>query len=191
MVIYGAGGHSKVIIDSLKSLGIIVDYVFDDNFYSSHFCGIPVGSYSVQKLPDSLVLLGIGSNEVRSKLSSQITHRFGKVVHRNSYVASDVIIGEGSVVLLGACVNVGTVVGRHTIINTHAVLDHDCMLGDYVHIGPNCTLCGHVAVGAHSFLGAGVIVSPMVKIGANVKVGIGIKISKNVPDDTLVNDDWQ
>jgi sugar O-acyltransferase (sialic acid O-acetyltransferase NeuD family) len=190
MVIYGGGGHTKVIIDSLQSVGVAVDYVFDDQPTSEFFCGIPVGTYTLAQFPASPLLLGIGSNEVRRKLSSKISHRFGQVNHSTSYVAADVSLGEGSVVLLGASVNVGSVVGQHTIVNTQAVVDHDCVLGDFVHVGPSATLCGHVEVGEGTLIGAGVIVSPLVKIGSDVVIAAGRVVSKDVPNGTIVSADW-
>lgn len=48
MLIYGAGGHAKVLISCLKANDIIIPAVFDDNPLFREIQGIPVlGKYDV------------------------------------------------------------------------------------------------------------------------------------------------
>lgn len=62
MVLYGASGHCKVVIDILESLGVSIDYIVDDNPEVSELLGYEVrrnaGEY------DDLIV-AIGSPKAR------------------------------------------------------------------------------------------------------------------------------
>jgi len=87
-------------------------------------------------------------------------------IHPRAYVARDVVIGEGTVVMAGAVIQPGARIGRHCIVNTCASVDHDCLVKDYAHIAPGAHLCGNVHVGEGALIGVGVGVAPGARIPA-------------------------
>lgn len=187
MVLYGSGGHAKVVLESLASCGKSVLGIFDDNPKLVNFKGVAVlGSYSPTKHADQTVIVSIGNNEIRKKIAEQITHSFGIVIDQSASVSSQCKIGEGSMVLTASILQPDSIIGRHVIVNTGAVVEHDCKIGDYVHIGPRAVLCGLVEVGEGTLVGANAVVAPLVKIGKWCQISAGSSVLEDVPDYSLV-----
>lgn len=187
IVVYGAGGHGKVIVDALRS-GRIWNpaYVVDDDpeRQGSLLGGLPVRAPSA--IRDQLLVVAIGLNQDRLAVASRYRGRLATVAHRTACIAPGVEIGEGTVVLAAAVVNTGARIGANAIVNTAATVDHDCEIEDGVHVAPGCHLCGSVRVGAGSLLGVGTVVTPGVRIGRNVLVAAGGRITRDVPDGAIV-----
>jgi sugar O-acyltransferase (sialic acid O-acetyltransferase NeuD family) len=187
MLIFGASGHAKVIIDCLVSQSISIDGIFDDDISKINLLGFPVlGAYDELFLPEIPVIIAIGDNSIREKLSSQIKHQYGTAIHKSSNVSPYSNIGCGSVLMHNTVVQSGTSIGKHCIINTSATVDHDCILGNFVHIAPNAVLCGGISIGDKTLVGAGATIIPNISVGKNVIIGAGSIITKNIPDDSRV-----
>jgi len=141
-----------------------------------------------KKAPEnSLIIIGIGSNTIREKISLQYQDdSFVTLIHPNSNISKNFKIGTGSVVVAGVCINNGVFIGNHCIINTCAVVDHDCVINDFVHISPNATLCGDVKIGKGSWVGAGATIIQGIKVGKNAIIGAGSVIIKDIPDNATV-----
>jgi sugar O-acyltransferase (sialic acid O-acetyltransferase NeuD family) len=188
MYLYGAGGHSGVIMDILTHLGIDVIGVFDDDPPNSKLKGFEIRD-GIRLLGagfphlDAPLIISVGNNFRRAELSKLIQNTpFGKAIHRTSIISEKSKIGVGTVVLHGAIVQAGTTVGEHVLINTAASIDHDNTIGDFAHISPHATLCGHVSVGEGTHIGAGAVVIPSISIGKWCNVGAGAVVIRNVPD---------
>jgi len=186
MILYGASGHGKVVRDILISQGIEVKVFFDDNPDIDLFETLPVFRYNPELFLDNKLIISIGSNFIRKKISKFVKHEFGIGIHNSAIIGSNVIIDEGTVVMQGAIIQASTKIGKHVIINTAASVDHDCIVEDFVHISPNATLCGNVMVGEGSHVGAGSTIIPNVKIGKWCTVGAGSVVIKDIPDNAVV-----
>lgn len=187
MYLYGASGHSKVIVEILESLSIPVEGLYDDNAAISHIWQYKVTSFPgfFNKANDRLII-SIGNNVIRKQIANKLDVQFGLAIHPKTSISARTSIGNGTVVMAGVTVNADTKIGQHCIINTNSSVDHDCILGDYVHISPNAALCGGVQVGEGAHIGAGAVVIPGVKIGAWAVIGAGAVVVKNVPDGIIV-----
>lgn len=181
MIVYGASGHAKVVLDILETCGKKVDFIVDDNPDLYELLGYPVkrniGSYDE-------AIIAIGSSSIRKKIVESLeVRKFPVVIHPSALVSSRATVGEGTVVMQGAIVQSCARVGKHCIINTGASVDHDCELSDFVHIAPHATLSGAVKVGAGTWIGVGAVVKQGVQIGANCMIGAGSVVVKDIPDD--------
>jgi sugar O-acyltransferase (sialic acid O-acetyltransferase NeuD family) len=187
MLLYGNGGHAKVITDCLKSVGIAVSGIFDDNLNlpENH---LALGVYDATKQADQPLIIAIGNNQTRKKISQQITHTFGKAVHTSSSVSETASIGEGTVIFHQVIVQAATTIGKHVILNTRSIVEHDCQVADFVHIAPNVTVCGGVKIGEGTLIGASATILPNLSIGKWAVIGAGITITKDVPDFTVIKD---
>lgn len=183
MFLYGASGHARVVIDILHAMGIKVNAIIDDNPKLSELDGVEVRQYYNNESP---MILTIGKNHVRRRLSEELDCEWGTAVHPTAIISPTATIGEGSVVMHGAIIQPHTKVGKHCIINTGASVDHDCLIGDFVHISPNATVCGNVEVGDGTWIGAGATIIQCVKIGKNCVIGAGSVVLHDVPDGTKV-----
>lgn len=190
MIIYGASGHAKVVIDCLRARGMDVIALFDDNPAVTKLLDLKVRhQYHTGLYPGKNLLIAIGNNQIRQKIAEKVasTNPPPPVLsHPTSFISGDVEIGDGSVVLHNATIQSSARIGRFVIINTGATVDHDCELGDFVHVAPNATLCGLVKVGDLSLIGAGSVVIPTIRIGKGCVVGAGAVVIQDVPDFSMV-----
>jgi len=183
-ILMGAGGHASVVASAIEAKNQEIDCVFDLNTSISHMDGIQnKGEYNPAEFPTAKMILAIGDNVVRKRLSPTIQHDFGTVIHPSAVVDRLVSVGEGSQILHGAIINRRTKLGKHCIVNTKASIDHDCTIEDFVHIAPGATLCGGVTIGEGTLIGAGATVLPHVHIGKNVRVGAGAVVTTSLPDN--------
>jgi len=198
LVVFGAGGHAKVVIDIIEQQG---DYeitgLLDDDLrhQGKRFFGYPVLGTRAE-LPALFsaqlryAIVTIGDNASRAAVAAHLDRqgwRFASVVHPRASIGRGVSIGPGSVVMAGCVVNPDACLGAQVILNTGATVDHDCRIEDGVHIAPGCHLCGGVSVGHGSLLGAGSTVTPGVKIGSKAIVGAGATLTRDVENETRVS----
>jgi len=184
MIVYGASGHGKVIIEILESVYTPVIEVWDDADKA------PIWEYTVNKpLPQGTpvrdkMVISIGANATRKRVADRLQGiiGFGKAIHAATCISNRATISEGTVIMAGATINADTLVGRHCIVNTNASIDHDCILGDFVHISPNATLSGDVHVGEGTHIGAGASVIQGIRIGKWCTIGAGTVVIKDIPD---------
>ena len=184
MIVYGASGHGKVIIEILESVYTPIIEIWDDADKA------PVWEYPVKRpLPPGIpvtdkMVISIGANSTRKKVADRLarTVGFGKAIHAATCISNRASVGEGTVIMAGATVNADTNIGRHCIVNTNASIDHDCLLGDFVHISPNATLSGDVHVGEGTHIGAGASVIQGIRIGKWCTIGAGTVVIRNIPD---------
>ena len=181
MIVYGASGHGKVIIEILESMGESAITVWDDADKA------PICGYEVRK-PEARaadkMIIAIGVNETRKLVAERVADmvHFAVAIHAFSHISKRATIAVGTAVMAGVTVNVDAQVGRHCILNTSSSIDHDCVLGDYVHISPNATLCGDVQVGEGTHVGAGATVIQGIRIGKWCTIGAGAVVISDIPD---------
>ena len=182
MILYGAGGHGKVV-STLCSDNL--SFFFDQEFKDAKVNGFNVIRYSSGINTQESVVVSIGDNKVRRRVVDSISHNFTTVTHVSSLINVVCEIGIGSQIMHGAIVQIGTFVGSHVLINTSASIDHDCQIGNFVHVAPNCTLCGNVEVGEGTLIGAGTTIIPGIKIGKWSIIGAGSVVVNNIPDNVI------
>ena len=187
MVLFGAGGHGKVVLSILKDSGVQVTQIIDENPKIKNFVGFQV--YEPGELASGVepIIITIGNNRIRFEKTQQLTNEsFGMAVHSTAWVDTKVTIGPGTVIMPKAVINTGSLVGEHCIINTSSVVEHDCQIDALVHIAPNATICGGCSIGKGSLIGAGAVVIPGIKIGQWCTIGAGAIVTHDIPDGLTV-----
>lgn len=193
IILIGAGGHAKVVYDTLRCVNptISVD-VRDDNpaLTGRRFFECFIATPSVPEVVISRhAHVAIGNNAVRKRLCDRLREKgysLLTVIHPSASISSCAQISEGVFVAAHAVIGPNAVVGAGAIINHSAVVDHDCIIGGWAHMGPNATLGGSVEVGDGALIGAGAILLPGVKVGVRATVGAGAVVTRVVPDDAVV-----
>lgn len=188
IILYGASGHGKVILDILRKSGINVPCIIDDNDNIKQLCGVKVCLPQSREgfSNDDSYIISIGNNKTRKLISEQSNRKYSKAIHPSATLAANTSIEEGTVVMAHAVINADASIGKHAIINTAAIVEHDCHLADFVHLSPHATLCGNVHVGEGTHIGAGATVIPNTKIGKWCTIGAGTVVLKDVPDYAVV-----
>lgn len=190
IVIFGSGGHGKVILDILRCSGENVAGFLDDDQEKNgrEIYGKKIlGSMDWCRGQDNVFLIpGIGNNEVRRRIFEEAKDAgvgIAGAVHPGAIVSSAVKLGEGVVIMPGAVVNIDTVIEDGVVINTGATVDHDCRLRKFCQIYPGAHLAGTVEVGEESYVGTGATVIQNKKIGSKTMIGAGAVVVADIEDN--------
>jgi sugar O-acyltransferase (sialic acid O-acetyltransferase NeuD family) len=200
LVIYGAGGHARVIIDLIREgrrdLNI-VGIVDDSPERPDQVMGVPVlGDVNqLANLRDrgvEMAALGIGAvthNALRAELFERLRYqqfRLPNLIHPRAVVEPSVRMGQGNQIFGGAVVSSNVELADNTIINSNAVISHDCRIGAHAHITPGALLAGGVVVGERSVIGMAATIFLGVDIGVDVVVSNGQDVVGDVGDGEVV-----
>jgi len=200
-LIWGGGGHGKVVADLVRSRGWNVAGFVDRNPEKLGTVVEPGGARVVigeadlcrslrssASLPEdaTVIAFGIGDNAARLRCARLLMEfrdasLMAVLVHPSAFVSTSATLLEGTVVLAGAVINADAFVGRAVIVNSGAIVEHDCEIGDGTHIAPGATLTGGVRVGEACLIGARAVVLPGVVVQDGATVGAGAVVNRDVP----------
>jgi sugar O-acyltransferase (sialic acid O-acetyltransferase NeuD family) len=195
VIIIGAGGHSKVLIDILKLTNVEILGLTDPKKEMALFDIKVLGEDEIIRNypPEEIELVNgigsIGNNYLRKSIFESFKkegYRFRSVIHPSTTIASNVILSEGVQVMAGVVIQPSTTVGQNTIINTRSSIDHDNKIGSNVHIAPGVTLSGHVTIGDDVHVGTGANIIQNVEIKAGSTIGAGALVLKSVREYSKV-----
>ena len=197
LIVVGGGGHARVVLEALRSMGSEVRGVVDRDPAvatllpkgvpwlgdDAALAAFPPGQYS---LVNGIGGIGDGKrHEIFEKFRDQ-GYAFAPVRHESAVIARGIELGEGSQIMAGAVLQPGVRLGANAIINTRASVDHDCLIGDHCHVAPGAVLCGGVVIGEDTHIGAGAVVIQGVRIGRGTMIGAGAIIRRDVGDNLVV-----
>lgn len=189
IAIIGYSGHSFVVLDAAKQMGLEVKYYCERNQVSFNPFEINYlgdeGSESFNWNAVDGFILGIGDNKIRQKVADLIVTKkktILNVVHPSSFISNYATVGIGNFIAANVNVNALASIGDHCILNTGCIVEHECVIENGVHIAPGAVLAGNVFVGENSFVGANSVVKQGVRIGKEVTVGAGSVVIKDIPD---------
>lgn len=193
LVIWGSGGHARVVSDIIRSTADYEIVGFLDDIHPDRhgqpFCNALVlgGREQFDKLAKDGVrhaILAIGDNSARRRMGNELIGKgftLGRAAHPRSTIASDTRVGNGTVVMAGAVVNPNVSLGESVIVNTCSSIDHDCDLGDAVHLSPGAHLAGGVRIGHETWVGLGALVLEGRSVGERTVVGAGAVVTHDLP----------
>ena len=108
--------------------------------------------------------------------------RFESVIHPESYLGSNVQVGEGAFINARATIAPNTVVDDFASINRMAVIGHDAYIGKHTRIGPSVSLAGGTILGERCSIGINATILDYVQIGSRSVIGAGSVVTKDVPE---------
>lgn len=190
LVVFGAGGHGKVVADVLLAAGErVAGFVDDGRPAGSIVMGLPVlGGASWLAANAARVALGVGDNRARARVAeacADIGADLATAIHPRAVVSPSARIDVGAVVMALAVVNPDAVVERGAVVNTAAVVEHDCVVGRFAHVSPNAAMAGACRVGALAHLGIGAVMLPGTAIGDETVVGAGAVVTRDLPGQVI------
>ena len=165
MLIIGAKGLAKELLEVCKTSNHLKDLVFYDNIntdidflYKDHpilHDKASVANYF--KTTDKRFVLGLGVIKHRLHLSKEFIKLGGKFTSLLSPKAMistfDVSIGEGVVIMPGSVISNGVSIGKGSLVYYNTSITHDVLIGTDSIISPGATLLGRCKIGNQSFVG--------------------------------------
>lgn len=188
IIIYGASGHAKVVMESIELNGHS-DFLFIDDFATvDNLLGYAVSNDSnCLGTSQNNLIIAIGNNFIRKSLIKKYPNNiFINAIHPTASLSKRIEIGMGNAIMSNVSVNSGVRICNHCILNTNASIDHDCILEDFVHLSPNVALAGNVSVGEGTHIGIGASVIQGINIGKWATIGAGAVIINDIPDFAVV-----
>jgi acetyltransferase EpsM len=198
VLVWGAGGHGKVVVDALmasgewKVAGVLDE---DEKKWGTEVLGVTVFrvessvAAAAKRLDCGSVAIAIGDNYARFEKFQQVRGAgltAVNVVHPSAHVSRFVKMGEGVTILAGATINPGTTIEDNVCVNTSASVDHDNYLERSCHIFPNATLTGGVRIQEFAYVGTGAVIAPNLTVEKYSYVGAGAVVLANVELGTIV-----
>ncbi len=194
LIVFGAGGHGKVVATIAAKAGFLLAGFADDNdgLHGSTTLGLPVlgGLEWLYDMPPEtyMIALAVGDNYARMAVAhSLISHHIevATICSPSAIIADSALIGRGTVVMPGVVLNPDAVVGEGAILNTGAIVEHDVAIGHYAHVSPNAALGGGARVGDLAHIAISATVLPSVRIGSRSILGAGSVAVRDIPEGVV------
>lgn len=190
LVIYGAGGHAKSVVDSLDLSKYHIAY-FIDNFKSGVFLDKPIVAASFLDKPEAknyCYFVAIGDNKVRKAVFELIKNKgfeLINIIDHTAIISKTAKIGVGCFFGKYSIANADSKIGDNVIINTRALVEHECVVENNIHISTNSVLNGGVIVEEGAFVGSCTVVNELKRIGKWSVVGSGSVVISDVTPGTV------
>jgi sugar O-acyltransferase (sialic acid O-acetyltransferase NeuD family) len=198
MLIFGAKGFAKEVLEIINQNGKLENLVFYDDVNSD------IGTHLYNKFPilkskeeaehyfenvDRSFTIGIGDPKLREKLYTNFKEIGGKYVStisKNAVIGSySTTIGIGSNIMQNVVITNDVSIGIGVVINQISSIAHDVIIGDFCEICPNVSISGNCKIGRRVFIGTGAVILPKITIGNNVIIGAGAVVNKDLPDNCI------
>ena len=192
LIIWGAGGYGKVVLDVARAMGEFAEIVFLDDAVEKQgtlFCGCRIVG-AAEQLPllaergYQWFVAAIGENRTRARCYRHAVAQGltgATLKHPSATISLSARIARGTVIMPRAVVNADARLGENVIVNTGAVLEHDCVIGDHAHVSPGAVAGGETRIGAYAQLGLAAVTLPGAEIGDGAVVGAGAVVLDSIP----------
>jgi len=188
LILFGAGGHARVVIDGLNCIGHDYDIALcsDDPAQAGHtVLDHPVVLFDASRAANALFHVCIGDAASRKRQHDRLISLGASpltIQHPAATVARSTTIASGCFIAAGAIVSAEAQLGMSTIINHNAVVDHQVVVGSFCHIAPGATLAGSASIGDLSLIGAGARILPGITVGRECILGAGAVLTADMAD---------
>jgi sugar O-acyltransferase (sialic acid O-acetyltransferase NeuD family) len=193
MIVIGAGGLAKQIIDVIERFEKVEEVLFYDDVsvYSDNpklYKYLIIQDVNVlheyAKKSSNTLVLGIGKPSSRKLLYTFFTSRgliFRNLIGNSALIGNyDIEIGEGTVILENVIIESSVKIGKGVLFNTGSKVFHDSIIGDFCELAPNSIISANCIVGNEVYIGANSIILQGVIIGDGVIIGAGKIIAENI-----------
>jgi sugar O-acyltransferase (sialic acid O-acetyltransferase NeuD family) len=183
-IVVGDGGHAASIIEILHSLQFEVIGLISKSQQSKK-CLFGVESIGtdadLEDLRSSVdhAFIGIGqikSVALRKKIYFKLKkykYKQPKLIAPTAYVSKYAEIASGTSIHPNSFLNSNVSIGENCIVNSGAILEHDVQIGSHTHVSTGCIINGNVEIGENCFIGSGAIVFQGVRIPDNTIIPAG------------------
>lgn len=192
IILIGGGGHCRSCIDVIEQENVYqVEGILDNSLNKGEL----IDSYPVignDSLIEELIsaqksfLITVGQiKTARIRLNIyqnllKLGAHMATIVSPKAYVSPRATIGNGSIIMHGACINAGATTGVNAIINTNALIEHDATIGDHCHLSTGSIVNGTCHIHDQVFIGSGAVIANNITITNKTVIGAGTVVIKNI-----------
>ncbi|WP_370546872.1 acetyltransferase [Edwardsiella tarda] len=191
LIIIGAGGFAKSILDSLDYSEIEV-IGFIDQYKTGVHQGYKIISDKIKKIKkpnDYYYFIAVGDPRIRRQYLDEIMLlglSLINVIDPTALISRQVTIGRGVYIGKMCIVNRDVIIGDCVVINTRSLIEHGNRIGACTNISTNVVLNGDVVVGDQSFIGSCTVVNGQISIGSYSVIGSGSVVIRDIRDKVVV-----
>lgn len=199
IILLGAGGHAKVLIELIHLAGEYeIAGILDNRLEAgSVISGISVlgndemlAEIFAKKITNACI--GVGSIKdtlTRTSLFKKLKgagFSVPSLIHPDAHVSESAKLAEGVQIMMNSVLQAGCSIGENTIVNTGAIIEHDCTVGKDVHVCPGAVISGTCNIKEGTFIGAGSTVINNINIGKDVTIAAGSVVVSDIADKAAV-----
>ncbi|MGL5122744.1 MAG: acetyltransferase [Fusobacteriaceae bacterium] len=191
LIILGAGGFSKSIIDALDEKEYeLVGFI--DSYKKGEHQGYKILSNSIENIEEPnnyIYFIGIGEPKTREEYFYKLKKynlKLANIIDKTAILSRNITIGEGVFIGKMVIVNADVILEDNVVLNTRALIEHGNQIGAHTNISTNSVLNGDVKVGKSTFIGSCTVVNGQLKIGSNSIIGSGSVVIKDIENNLVV-----
>lgn len=198
VIILGAGGLGKTALDILTQNNVVVYGFLDDDKALHHtliqevtVLGDTSDETLLQMIGDNCeVCIALEEMDKRASLTEFIKKRRKKmpinVVHYASVLESSVRLQHGNFIGANTYLGSDVQIGNHCLIHPKTTINYEAHIGDFVHFGVGSNINSGVQIANYAFIGSDVTITANVKIGEYAQVLAGSLVMQDVqPGETV------
>lgn len=192
LVIIGAGGYAKSVLDSIDYYNYRIKGFLDEFSTEEEHLGYPILWHSLDDIesPEKyFYFIAIGNNERRKNWFDRLVDRklrLINVVDRTAIISPEATIGNGCFFGKMSVVNSNASIGDNCIINTKSLVEHGCTVKRHANISTNAVINGDVVIGEGSFVGTCSVTLGQKTVGSWSTIGAGAVVINDVGDGVTV-----
>jgi len=112
-------------------------------------------------------------------------NRLTTFVHPLAYVAPNVYLGPGTVVMPNVSISSATSIAKGCLIMVGATIGHDNKIGKYCHFAAQCCVGAYMNIGDGVHIGLNATTRENLTIGNYATIGMGAVLTKNVNEKEI------
>ncbi|MCC6658330.1 MAG: NeuD/PglB/VioB family sugar acetyltransferase [Rhodocyclaceae bacterium] len=196
MVVLGGGAAARMVGGMLKADASVDLVGFTDANPARHgqtLCELPILG-SDDMLPElrrrgiSHAVIAAGEPRLRKRLAAFLReHDFelANVIHPHAFLAPEVQLGSGIIVLPGAVLMDNPLIGDNVFIGQAVSIGHDVVIGRDCLVGGRSAIGADVFVGEAALIGWASIVGPRHRVGTGAVIASGANVMSDVPENAV------
>jgi acetyltransferase EpsM len=133
-------------------------------------------------------ILRIDGQQERIDMFDQLdipNDRLATFIHPLSYIAPNVNLGYGTIVMPNVSISSGTSFGKGCIIMVGATIGHDNTIENYCHFAAQCCIGAYTKIADGVHIGLNATTRENISIGKNSTLGMGSVLTKNIGDNEI------
>lgn len=185
VIIFGAKGIAKAVLEIFNSNGIEVYGFLDDDkeVQNTEINNIPVlgdtEDHGFLKLIGQKCEAFIANDDLQQRAELvKYLNETRKVmpmnaIHQTAAISTSFLLGHGNLINAGVILSNDSAMGNHNLIHTGCIIEQQVKIADFVQVGAGSIINSNVTIEEGAFIGSGVTIVSGVTIGKKARIGAG------------------